>query len=284
MTSLASCSQAPPTRPVAAPERRGRALPAHLQHAAALERRDAPARARVVPSPDGLEPAPAGRLRRARPRRPDLRDPPPARRDRRSRARDHGPGGRGLRSQRHRDRRLGRGRRPGAAAPLARRGRRHARGAAGERLGRGRPDPDARRLPDRVEQDPRAPAGGGLAAGGQADARGVRRGARRLAGRLGAAARGVGRPLRRTHAADRRAAHEPPRSDAGRNAGRLRAHDAALVEPGPRRPRRAGPRRRADVLRQLEHAQPGEHRHRHRAASASRRSSTSWRPCPRATS
>ena len=42
-------------------ERRGRALPAHLHHAAALERRDGAARARVLAPGDGVEPASARR-------------------------------------------------------------------------------------------------------------------------------------------------------------------------------------------------------------------------------
>ena len=42
--------------------RRGRALPAHVLDAAALERRDAAARARALAPRDGLEPAPARRL------------------------------------------------------------------------------------------------------------------------------------------------------------------------------------------------------------------------------
>ena len=70
----------PHRRAHGAPQRRGRALPAHLQHAAALERRDAPARARARAPGDGLEPASARRQRRARPRRLHLRDPAPARR------------------------------------------------------------------------------------------------------------------------------------------------------------------------------------------------------------
>ena len=158
---------------------------------------------------------------------------------------------------------LGGGRRPGAPAALARQRRGHARGAAGERLGRGRPDPHARRVPDRVEQAARASARGRLAAGEPARARGVRPGAGRLRRRLDAPARGLGRALRRAARPDRRAAHEPARADAGRHPGRLRAHDAAA---GGRRSTTAsaeqGLDRPADVPRQLEHAQPGQHRDR----------------------
>ena len=61
------------------------------------------ARARAVAPRDGLEPAPAGRQRRARPGRVHLRDPAHARRRSRTRAaRDHRPGDGGLRQQRHR--------------------------------------------------------------------------------------------------------------------------------------------------------------------------------------
>ena len=154
------------------PHRRGRALPAHVLHAAALQRRDAPARARVLAHGDGLLAAPAGRQRRARPRRLHLRDPPPARR-RSSRsaivvmgqeAAVFARAGIGPLEQ------LGRGRGAGAAAALVRQRRRGARGAARVGVRRRRPRPDARRLPDRVEQDPPAHAGRRLAA-----ARGRRR-------------------------------------------------------------------------------------------------------------
>ena len=109
---------ASPSQEARAAQRRGRALPAHLQHAAALERRDAAARARVVAPGDGLEPSPAGRQRRARPGRVPVRDPPAARTGSRAPARDHGPGRRGLRDERDRHRRAGtrRTRRRGGAA------------------------------------------------------------------------------------------------------------------------------------------------------------------------
>ena len=61
------------------PQRRGGALPAHVHDAAALERRDAAARARALAHGDGLEPAPARRQRGARPRRVPVRGPAPAR-------------------------------------------------------------------------------------------------------------------------------------------------------------------------------------------------------------
>ncbi len=83
-----------------------------------------------------------------------------------------------------------------AEAPARRRrwydsGTGHARGAARECLGRRRPPPDARRVPDRVEQDPRAHARRGLArraALPRRPARRVRARARRQRRRLGAPA------------------------------------------------------------------------------------------------
>ena len=74
------------------PQRRGRALPAHVLDAAALQRRDAPARARVLAPRDGLVAAPAGGLARARPRRVPLRDPAAARGDRPRADHRDGPG------------------------------------------------------------------------------------------------------------------------------------------------------------------------------------------------
>ena len=171
---------------------------------------------------DGLEPAPAGRQRRARPRRVPLRDPPPARRrSSAARADRHGPGGRGLRRARHR---------PieeweAVEAPARR--RRWYDGGDGtlavllasasdlDDL-----DPDARRLPDRVEQAARAAARGRLAAGRSTPD--ARRSARAT---LGGAAEDwprlrerLGRALRRAAARDRRAAAEPARADARRHA------------------------------------------------------------------
>ena len=187
--------------------------------------------------------------------------------------------------ERHLDRRVAGGRRPGAAAALVRRRRRHARRPDRERLGRGRPDPDAGGLPDRVEQAARAPARGRLAAGPRADRRGVRRGARRHGGGLGAPARGVGRALHAAPPADRGPADEHARADARRHAGGLRADDAALVAAGARVAGRAGPGRPAALLRQLEHAQPGEHRDRRGARARGGARASSWsRSCRRTTS
>ena len=158
-----------------------------------------------------------------------------------ARARGHGPGGRGLRAQRHRRSRTWQE----AEAPARRRrwyddGDGHAGGAARQRLGPRRPDPDARRLPDRVEQAARAPARGRLAAGRQrADAGGVRRSCSAAAPTTGrGCADAWGERVRRAPAADRRAAAEPARADARRHARRLRADDPALVGAGARRARR----------------------------------------------
>ena len=97
-------------------------------------------------------------------------------------------------------------------------------------------------------------------------------------------ARGVGRALRRAAGADRGAAHEPARADAGRHAGRLRAHDAALVDAGARRARRAGAGGPPALLRQLEHAQPREHRDRRGARARGRARQVRRARCPRTTS
>ena len=144
---------------------RGRALPPHLHDPAAVERRDAAAGARAVAPLDELEPARPGRLRGARPRRVPVRDPAAPRRGL-ERARDrHGAGGRGLHPQRDRPARrvaAARGARPAPA--LVRRRAGHDGGAAGERVRPRRPGPDARRLPDRVEQAAAAAARRGLAA------------------------------------------------------------------------------------------------------------------------
>ncbi len=73
--------------------------------------------------------------------------------------RRHGPGGGALPARRHRPARAVGGRRgAGAAAALVRQRRRGARRAAGLGVRRRRPRADARRLPDRVEQDPPAHA------------------------------------------------------------------------------------------------------------------------------
>ncbi len=100
-----------------------------------------------------------------------------------------------------------------AEAPARRRrwydsGDGHARGAAGERLGRRRPRADAGRVPDRVEQDPRAHARRGLAG------RAARPTSRPRSARASSAAAprtgrrlrdGLGRDVRRADATDRRA-------------------------------------------------------------------------------
>ena len=146
--------------------RRRRALPAHVLDAPALERRDAPARPRALAPRDGVEPAPARRPRRARPRRVPLRDPAAPGRDRARAADRHGPGpGAFARAGRRPARGVGAGRGARPPAALVRRRRRHARRAARQRVGRRRPRADARRLPDRVEQDQPAHARGRLAGG-----------------------------------------------------------------------------------------------------------------------
>ena len=90
-------------------------------------------------------------------------------RDRRRPARDHGAGRRGADRERHPRRVLGGGRGPRAPAPVVRQRCRHARGAARQLVRRRRSGADARRVPDRVEQDPCSPARRGLA--GRARAR-----------------------------------------------------------------------------------------------------------------
>ena len=60
------------------------------------------------------------------------------------------------------------------------------------------------------------------------------------------------------------------RAHARRHAGRLRAHDAALVAAGARQLAEQGLGDAPDLLRQLQHPQPGEHRHRHRARARGR--------------
>ena len=200
-----------------------------------------------------------------------LRDPPAARRDRRRQAGRDGPGRRGAGRRRDPGRGLGGGRGPGASPALVRRRRGHARGAAGERLRRRRPGADARRVPDRVEQDPRSHARRGLAVP-RVDRRPARRAgarARRQRRGLGPAARGVGRPLRRADAADRGPAAVAARADARRHQHRLLASDPALVGTGQRRAGRRAAERPA-LLRQLQHPQPRQHRHRHRPGARRR--------------
>ena len=252
--------------------RRGRPLPPHVHDAAALERRDAAARARALAPLDDVQPARARGLRRARPRRLPVRDPPPARGGREGARDHHGPGGRGLRPPRHRPARrvdAARGARP--APPLVRRRQRHDGRAARLRLGPRRPHPHARRLPDRVEQAARAAAHARLAARRRGARAGrVRRGARRHGGRLAAAPRGLGR---RYVAAARRSgsrAAQPAHPHARRHAGRLRAHDPPLVGAGARRAGRAGARRPPDVLRLLQPALDGQPAVRHGAPARGR--------------
>ena len=177
----------------------------------------------------GVEPAPAGRRRRAGPRRLHLRLPAPAGHDLAGARRGDGAGpraGRGLDAAR--------GARP--APPLVRHGRRPPRRAAGLDVGPRRRHPDARRLPDRVEQDPRPRARGRRAARRR---RRSGRGAGRDGGGLGAPAAGLGRRPRGRPGQRRRAPAEPAHPPARRLGDRLRADDAALVAAGAGRARRA---------------------------------------------
>ena len=165
-----------------------------------------------------------------------------------------------------------------AEAPARRRrwydsGTGHARRAARERVRRRRPGADARRVPDRVEQDPGSHARRRLArrrALPRRAGRGVRARARRQPRRLGPPARRLGRGLRRADAADRRQATVAADPDARRHAHRLRPPDPPLVGAGRRRARRRGTHRASPVLRQLELPQPREHRHRHRPRARAR--------------
>ena len=236
---------------------------------------------------DGLEPAPAGGQRRARPRRVHLRDPAPARR--RSRGaelvvmgqeaevlRAHGIAiaRRGTRPRR---------RRGGGAGTTAATGT--ARRAARQRVRRRRPGADARRLPDRVEQDPRAPARRRLAA----------RAATPTPEECAAALGGAPDDWARLRDAWGERFDERMRLIAERRMT-LRVRMLGGTQVGYARmtrrwwtpvhadARRRRPGRRADVLRQLEHPQPGQHRHRASRASARTSWSSSSRRCPRATS
>ena len=162
----------------------------------------------------------------------------------------------------------------------------HARGAARLGLGPRRPDPDARRLPDRVEQAARAPALARLAAGRRARSRRLRGGARRRGGGLVAAARRVALELGDAHARRRRAAPEPARPHARRQRRRLRAHDAPLVAAGADDAAGAPARGPADLLRLLQ--RPLDRQPASRAPPASASSEiTEWvdrlrRPRPQA--
>ena len=128
---------------------------------------------------------------------------------------------------------------PGAPAALVRQRRRGARRPAGLGVGRRRPRADARRLPDRVEQDPPAHGGRRLAAGDGLTAEAC-------AAALGGApddwarlADALGRALRGAPAGDRRRGQVDARAHARRHPGRLPAHDAALVGARARRAQQA---------------------------------------------
>ena len=254
-------SGSPLARAAAAGLRRGRALPPDLHDAAALERRDAAAGARALAPLDVVEPARAGRLRGARPRRVPVRDPAAARRGCGGARDRHGPGGRGVRAPRHRPAgRLDAARGARAAAALVRRRQRHDGGAAGLGVGPRRPRPDARRLPDRVEQAARC---GCAPPTGRAPAR---RPTRPSAPRCWAGPRTTGCSCSEAWGEeyvgaardDGGRAAEPAHPDARRVVGRLRAHDAALVGAGARRARRALARGPADVLRLVQPALDGQ--------------------------
>ena len=153
-----------PARRIAARGRRdglgrGRALPPHVHDAAALLGRDAPAGARALARGDELQPAPAGQHERAGPRRVHVRGAAPAGRHLQGEPDRDGPGGGRVpppRDRRPRDLGGARGARPPPLVVRQRHG--HAGRAARLDLGPRRPDPDARRLPDRVEQAARAGA------------------------------------------------------------------------------------------------------------------------------
>ena len=214
--------------------RRGRALPPHVHDAAALVGGDARARARAEPPRDELEPAPARRVRGARPGRVHLRHA--------ARCPQEVPDAKvivmGQEAKVFKDAGIG----PiedwqPLEAPARRRrwfhdGDGHARRAARLGLRPRRPDPDARRLPDRVEQAARAHALARLAGGRRpdpADCAAALGGAEEDWSRLRDA---WGANWGDAHARRRRAAPEPARPDARRQRRRLRAHDAPLVAAG----------------------------------------------------
>ena len=101
--------------------------------------------------------------------------------------------------------RVGAGRGPRPPAALVRRRRRHAGRPARQRVRRRRPRADARRIPDRVEQDQPADARGRLAGGRRprTGAPGVRDDPQRRDRRLAAPPRHVGRGVRPAAARDR---------------------------------------------------------------------------------
>ena len=152
----ASPTSAPHPRPMATPGRRPTTSSSYHRTYTTLLRSSGEtlaARARAGTPRDGLEPARAGRVRRHRPRGAHLRLPPPAGRRLHRATRRPRAGGGAVRARRHAaSSRLGAARGAGEAAALVRRRRGHARGPARERLRPRRPRPDARRLPDRVEQ------------------------------------------------------------------------------------------------------------------------------------
>ncbi len=182
-----------PDRHRRASQRRGRALPAHLLDAAALERRDA---ACACSSP------PTARWARACTRWPTARSSTSAPSSTAvSRLPEAIAGARLVVMGQSAEALIAGGLDvadwPEAEAPARRRrwyvgARRHARGAAGERLRRRRPGADAGRLPDRVEQDPPAPARRGDASSARIRDAETARGCSAAAPRTGAAARGLG--------------------------------------------------------------------------------------------
>ena len=181
---------------------------------------------------DELEPAPARRHERAGPRRVPVRDAPPAGRHLEGAPDRDGPGGRGVPPPRdRRPRELGRPR--GARPPplVVRQRHGHDGRAARLDLRPRRPDPDARRLPDRVEQAACAGARDRAPRRRRARPRGLRRGVRRRRGRLDPHPRGLGRLAQRLPRRGRRPPAEPAHPDARRLPGRLRAHDPPLVAP-----------------------------------------------------
>ena len=165
-----------------------------------------------------------------------------------------------------------RGARPAAA--LVRRRPRHDGRAARVGVGPRRPRPDARRLPDRVEQAARAAARGDWPPEGDvpdpAECAAVLGGTEddwlRLLETWGDA---FARAPRR----GRRPAAEPAHPDARRHRGRLRADDPPLVGAGARGDGRAGARRPPDVLRLLQPALDGQPPLGHRRGGARTRSS-----------
>ena len=119
-----------------------------------------------------------------------------------------------------------------------------------------RRDPDAGRLPARVEQAARAAALRRPAGGPRAARR--RRRDRRHRGGLDARARVLARRARRVRGRGARAQAQPAAADARRVAVRLRAADAPLVGADPGHADRSGAVGSPDLLRVLEPALAGE--------------------------